>query len=278
MSYEHLCGDPAALAGYVYDECEAEEREAMSRHLTACRACAEEVAALRATREQLAAWTPPQAALGFRIVAAEATPAPVGVEAPRVAPFAAAKSAPRWNWAAVPAWAQTAAAVLLFACGAAVAALMNLEIRYDAAGVSVRTGWQQPAAESAAPAAPATAVAISDEVIARRVRNEIRRVQAEEGGKGPVGAGVREADAASAPASAEAMMRRMRSLIAESEQRQQRELALRLAQAVRDVDLQRRADLARIESTVVPMEGVTREEIQQQRRILNYLMNVSQTR
>jgi hypothetical protein len=36
--------------------------------------------------------------------------------------------------------------------------------------------------------------------------------------------------------------------------------------------------MARIERTVSPVAGVTNEEIQEQRQMLNYLMRVSQTK
>jgi hypothetical protein len=67
-------------------------------------------------------------------------------------------------------------------------------------------------------------------------------------------------------------------MLAASEDRQQRELALRVTQVLRDVDSQHQADMARIERTVSPVAGVTNEEIQEQRQMLNYLMRVSQTK
>jgi len=273
MTNDLRCPDPAALAGYLYDECEPAEREAMAVHLAACATCAHEIASLRATREDLAGWTPPPAALGFRITsdaAAEAAPAAVPAPETRVTSWS--------RWSHVPAWAQAAAAVLLFACGATVAALMNLEIRYDQAGVTVRTGWQQ----AAAPARPASVPAVNVADVSgleTRIREEIRRVRSEdEGGKGVVGAPPDPNPAVRTTAAADDLIRQMRQMIAASEDRQQRELAFRVSQVLRDVDSQRRADIARIERTVVPMEGVTTEEIQQQRRMLNYLMTVSQTK
>ena len=65
-------------------------------------------------------------------------------------------------------------------------------------------------------------------------------------------------------------------MIEDSEQRQQRELALRTAEVVRDFDAQRRDDLARIERTMGQMDGTTGVEVAQQRQMLNYLMRVSQ--
>ena len=72
------------------------------------------------------------------------------------------------------------------------------------------------------------------------------------------------------------MLERVRAMIQDSEQRQQRELALRTAEVVRDFDAQRRVDLTRIERTLGQMDGTTGVEVEQQRQMLNYLMRVSQ--
>jgi hypothetical protein len=81
--------------------------------------------------------------------------------------------------------------------------------------------------------------------------------------------------AAAAPADAP-ILERVRAMIQESEQRQQRELALRTAEVVRDFDAQRSVDLTRIERTLGQMDGTTGVEVEQQRQMLNYLMRVSQ--
>jgi hypothetical protein len=65
-------------------------------------------------------------------------------------------------------------------------------------------------------------------------------------------------------------------MIDDSEQRQQRELALRTTALVRDFDAQRNDDIARIERTIGQMDGTTGAEVAQQRQVLNYLMRVSQ--
>jgi hypothetical protein len=68
----------------------------------------------------------------------------------------------------------------------------------------------------------------------------------------------------------------VQALIEQSERRQQRELALRLAQVVRDVDAQRRADLLRVDQNLGQLEGQTGAAAAQQRELLNYLVRVSQ--
>ena len=261
MSSEMRCGDPAALAGYLYEEIDPAEREAVERHLGLCEICASEVEGLRGTRAELAAWTPPEAALGFRIVAdAAETPAP-----PRVHPAVA--TSPRWwDWSARP-WAQAAAAVTLFAGGALLAALMNMEVRYDQAGMTIRTGWQSPSAQSGATADEQVSGQLS--ALESRIRAEFMQARsADESSKGVI---AQPQQGTQTALDGDAVMQRVRQIVAESEQRQQRELALRLSQAVRELDTYHRADLERIERTVSPME-------EQQRQMLNYINRVSQQR
>ena len=79
-------------------------------------------------------------------------------------------------------------------------------------------------------------------------------------------------------ASSHDLLQQVRALVAESEQRQQKELALRLSQVLTDVESQRRSDLVRIEQNMGQIEGFTGQEAVRQRELLNYLMRVSQHR
>ena len=63
----------------------------------------------------------------------------------------------------------------------------------------------------------------------------------------------------------------MQELLAASEARQERNLALRLTQFNRDVNVQRQADLVRIQQLFGHSEG----EISKQRQMLNYVMRAS---
>ena len=83
--------------------------------------------------------------------------------------------------------------------------------------------------------------------------------------------------ASARPADAE-ILQRIRRLLAESEARQERELAMRLSQVLQEVESQRRVDLARIERTFGQMEGVTRPELAEQRQMLNYLIRTAAQR
>ena len=64
-------------------------------------------------------------------------------------------------------------------------------------------------------------------------------------------------------------------LLDERDERHRNELAMRLAEVVRDVEAQRRSDLVRIEQTMGQIEGVTTEQAKGQREVMNYLMRVS---
>jgi len=67
-------------------------------------------------------------------------------------------------------------------------------------------------------------------------------------------------------------LRRVRALVDERERRQQRELALRLAEAIRDINAQRQADLVRIDRNIGAMQNNTgREMLRQRNEMLNYV-------
>ena len=71
-------------------------------------------------------------------------------------------------------------------------------------------------------------------------------------------------------------LKRVRSLLDESEKRQQRELALRVAEVLRDVNAQRQADLVKIDRSLGQMNNDLGVQVLQQRQSLNYLMRVNQ--
>jgi anti-sigma factor RsiW len=240
-----ICGDPAALAGYLYGEGDATERAAIEAHLAACVSCAAELAALGATRSALASWAPPDVELGFRVTSSRD---PDTVVRPA-----------RWWQRPLPAWAQAAAAAVIFATGLALGTRGVPEPDRERASAG--------AAASAPASTPAAAVTPDD--IARleerlRAQIEAARVPA---APAPV--------QASSSADAEALLPQIRRLLAESEARQERELAMRLSQVLQEVESQRRVDLAMIERTFGQMEGVTRPELAEQRQMLNYLIRTA---
>lgn len=252
MTETFQCGDNAALVGYLYDECEAHERTAIAAHVTVCAACAAELAALRSTRVQLAAWSPPEAELGFLITQRQA---------PQPLEFKREARPQRTHWFArpLPAWAQVAAATIVFAVGTLL-------------GIAQGTnGVGSPRNVTAASAQQGLATNVSEASLAaleRRLRDEMATIRVAN----------RETVAPSSPSlgSEAQLMTRVRALIEESEQRQQRELALRTAELVRDFDSQRRVDLAQIQRNFGQIEGLTGAEVREQREMLNYLIRVSQ--
>lgn len=259
MSLMFTCDDKATLVAYLYNEIDAADRQRVDAHLRQCAACAAEVGALAAVRTGLTQWAPPNAELGFTIVRAGGQPA--------AAPQAAATvlRPPQW-WNTVPVWAQAVAAIFVLAVSAAVA---NVQVKSGPDGLVVSTGWMTPAADST-PTAPAGAVAATDEqwkpaltALEQQLREEIRATR--ETGTARAASRSSEGD--------EATLRRVRELLAASEARQNRELALRVTQLTRDMNIQRRADLLRVEQAI----GHTSVEMAKQRQTVNYLIRASTT-
>ena len=81
----------------------------------------------------------------------------------------------------------------------------------------------------------------------------------------------RAALAADSAGDSAALLRQVRTLIAASESSQRRELALRVAEVARDFQVQRNADLQRIQGTFTVLENKTTGEIVKQRTVLNNL-------
>ena len=147
------CASPDALVGYLYDECEPAERESIASHIALCPLFADEVRALSDTRAHLGAWSPPALPLGFQLSRAESDQ-PADQATGKVLGFAGRASRKSMNggwWRQpLPAWAQAAAAVVIFAAGMSVSALRSPDHVPQAASV------RQPAAVVATPVAAST--------------------------------------------------------------------------------------------------------------------------
>ncbi len=241
------------LIAYLYDDIDAADRAAFAAHLPSCARCRRDLASLGGVRQRLASWEPPQAS-NLRAHLSNSSPQPA--------------VASHW-WRAVPAWAQVAAALLFLGVSAAIA---NLDVRYDANGLTVRTGWSR-APRGGAPAATANPVNAANLVnqdqltaLEQRLRGEIGEIKGTAAAAQPVRAASADAET----------LRRVRALIEESEKREQRELALRVAQVLRDVSTQRQADLSKIDRNLGLIQNSTGVEILKQREMVNYLMRVSQ--
>jgi hypothetical protein len=247
------CDNKDALVAYLYGEAEAEERRGVEAHLRVCPECRSELEAWQATRRNLTAWTPPEQRPAFRL----------GL-VPVERPFASLYRA----------WGVAAAAVLVLAASAAVA---NLQIQYGPQGVSVRTGWQAPAVPASAPAVLPASQSVRPAPDVWRV--ELAAVEARlrrELTERSTSASLVSAPPSSRPQAE--VLRRVQQLIEESESRQQRQLALRMSELLRDVEVQRRSDLVRIQQGLSQVEGITGAEAARQREVLNYLVRVSQQR
>jgi putative zinc finger protein len=259
---EMLCtytGRDDVLVAYLYDEIEPAERLAFSAHLAACGRCRSELTELRGVRSTLSAWTPPEPArVGLGREASSADPRAAGL-APR--------AAGQW-WRDIPAWAQVAAALLVLGVSAAIA---NVQVRRDNAGWTVRTGWSGAASASNVSTQPVVVPVSSAPwradlaALEQQLRAEIHAA--------PLPS--RAVPAASATSDAE-WQRRVRSILDESERRQERELALRVAEVLKDVNAQRQADLVKIDSSLGFIQRSTYGEQMKQREVVNYLLKVSQ--
>jgi len=209
-----------ALVAYIYGEMAPSEHLAFASHIEDCVRCQTELNAFTATRKQLESWAPPELS---------GTLAQLPVAAPTV---------PAKRWAVLhdlPAWAQAVAALLVIGVAAGAA---NLRVTYGTDGLSVRTGWfgqENPAVVQ--PATPPTALPAQSEPFATRA--ELAAL--EQALRGEIGT---TKDARGS------VIRETRSLLADSERRQQNELALRMGVLAQDFQLQREADNAKINRVV----------------------------
>jgi hypothetical protein len=254
--------DKELLVGYLYDEVEPSERRAFETHNLSCAECRGELKGLRATKTRLQAWAPPRPELAFQVVRGRPSASPRG-----------------WGNLS-PAWGLAAAAVLVLSVASAVA---NVEVRYGSDGLVVRTGWSRPAVATAgaAPATSVTAAAVRQPATedAAAIRKELQavslRVQELESelASRPALAAVHATP--QQPASAD-LMRQVRLLVSESENRQERELALRISQVLRDVEGARRVDLDRMQRGLAEVQGVADTTILRQREMENHFLRVVQ--
>jgi hypothetical protein len=263
MTNRYHCDDKQRLVAFLYGEASEREHAEIEAHLTGCATCAEEVDELRAVREDLAAWQPPDADLGFRIVRE-------GVTASR-------------RWWQVPAWAPMA-----MAAGLLLALAASVQVEYGNGAIVIRSGWatigaqagnraSQPTSPGPSRTATQTASTAMSEADVRaalaslesRLRAEMSNSRLASAPAAPTGA---------APIDRGALVKHVEGLIDASERRQQNELAFRLAQAMQDVDTQRRSDMVRIENGLGQIEGLTGQEVARQSRLINYLMRTSQER
>jgi hypothetical protein len=247
------CGDGEALVAFVYGESTAAEREAITSHIARCASCAEEVAALGSTRQQLAAWASPDQALGFRITRADA----VATGEPLEAPAANILRPAAWWSRPLPAWAQMAAAILIFTSGMALGGAWSSTPA--ATPVAAPSTGMTTIRTSSMPA-PAVVTRQDLAQVERQLRAEIAQVRTA---------------AASDPSAGDsrAVMQRVSQLIAASEARQQKELDFRTSVLATDLANARRIDNANFEQR---LRGTDSRVISNQRTINSVVNSLAQ--
>lgn len=258
----------ATLISYLYDDIDPGTRATFDAHLATCGVCRNEIHSLRGVRGKLAGWS--VASLQSSVVSPQfLIPSPQSLGPSPQFPI----PAPGSFWRDIPAWAQVAAAALFIGVAGGIA---NLDVRYDAAGLSVRTGWSKPvgpapAANPSATNAAAPEVSRGDLVaLEQQLRTEMRAIEAN-------ARSAASADAQPVRVSADAdVLRRTRALVDDAEKRQQRELALRIGEVLRDVNAQRQADLGKIDRSLGLVQNNLGVEVLKQRQQVNYLMRVNQ--
>jgi hypothetical protein len=254
------------LVSYLYEELGGEDRAAFEAHLPGCADCRRELSELRDARQHLTTWAPPEPELSFHVVRGGAAPAAVARR--RFAAFVP-------QWAVVP---LSAAAGLLLVAGAA--ALANLEVRYGAEGLVVRTGWTasavadqrpQPAPAGAVAAPAGTAPAASEELM-RQVEALTRRLHDLEQAQSSALA------RAAAPARAVVTIPELRRILTESESRQRTETALQVSQVWKDFTAARVTDFARLQDVVSRAQGMTNQQLRQHRDSIESLYRTASQR
>jgi hypothetical protein len=263
---EILCGYTAdrdeTLVAYLYGEIDPNQRSAFEAHLATCERCRHELTMMQGVRDQLQAWTVP-----------ETTPSVI--HDVRSEPDAATVRRPgAWGLLReIPAWAQVAAALVFLGVSAGLA---NLTVRYDQNGVTILTGWSRTQATAAtatdagaerrASAMGATAEApwrADFDALEGRLKAELTSSRAV--------APLRADSPASSHAVDTETVRQVRALVRESERKQQNELALRIAEVMREFDTKRGADLVNINQTLRAMQSNTGIEVLKQREALSRL-------
>ena len=251
------CQQQPALIGYLYDECEPDERDRLEAHLVDCHHCARELESLRSVRGTLAEWTPPEPSLGFRIVSDRDTRRAQWLRVP-------------WQ----PAWSLVAAAGIVLLVGAALA---SVEVRYGNDGFAFRMGWTGRTDTADGTASPAVSIASAGPVdvaappwraelvaLEDQLRQEME-ARPREDRRAPAPASVGPGDSGWPSADEDQLLRRIQGLISRSEQRQQQEMASWLTEFAQEYDMQRRADQQRMQQELGALEGFA-----------DYLVRVSQ--
>lgn len=244
--------DKELLIDYLYGELAAGEREAFDRHLASCAECRDEVGGLRSARTQLESWVAPEPELGFQVVRGIGRSVTISR---------------RW-WGMSPAWGLAAAAMLV---GAVSAAIAHVEVTAGANGITVRTGWNNaaPQAVTAAVATAPGAPAIDVQHIEARMRELEAKVTAASTGVAP--ASLTAGATINGRMSDAELLRVVRRLIEQSEQRQQSVFASQVQQVNRELDVARRSDLDQLGRRMEQIQRSTFDTYQRTKTLEDYV-------
>jgi hypothetical protein len=138
-------------------------------------------------------------------------------------------------------------------------------VQYGRDGFVVRTGWARAAAPAPPPALPD---AWRQELTAFEADLRAQLLAGAESAAAAPSAAVMD------PSDADALLRRVQALITRSEQRQRQELAQRTSAVVREMEMQRRADLRGVQQTVGQLEGQTGIAVRQNQELANYVYRI----
>jgi predicted anti-sigma-YlaC factor YlaD len=243
------------IVSYLYDELDSPSRASVEAHLRGCADCRTELASLQSLRTDLTAWTPPAPDFAFRIVNEP------NVIRPNVA---------AWRSWITPAAGLAAAAVLVLA---AAAGLARIEVHNGPDGFTLRTGASAGAAVETARATLGSSahdvyLPSADDGAFGVLERRINALEAASRGD----ANLRNASTLSARSSDEEILRVVRDLLAQSETRQKGELAFRVAQVMRDINMQRTADLNGVQRRIGTIDASVTEEAVAHRELMNYIL------
>ena len=272
MSTLRSCPGGDVLVGLLYDDFEpgaTPSREDLTEHVRGCATCAAELESLGGVRMQLSAWTAPDVPLGFEVVRTGAQP-----QTGWQRMFA--------DWSArsrrmVPA----AAAALIVLAGALT--LARFDVRYDGSGLTFRTGWGHGTPAGAATLGTNTTT--NDTASLRQQIADLRADVTRLSTRGPAVAATAAITGDNVPvavsaqgngfgasnvftsAQGDALLRRFKQALDESEMRQQQNLQLRISEVTRDFELQRRQDLVQVEQGFGRMDTQRQQMLDAIRRV-----------
>ncbi len=157
MPEMNKCERAEQLVAYCYGETDATERRNFERHLSACPACRDELAAFGEVRGAVREWRAevlsqtPALTLDAAVPVYARNGRPAQTQTATVAPRRTALDALREFFTLSPAWLRAgmiAAALLI--CALAVAAIGNAQLRWDDSGkgIAFGSGWHKQAATS----------------------------------------------------------------------------------------------------------------------------------